>query len=87
MKVKVEKSMAEQIADIKNRATRSKERSVFDGGCEGEETCYLLDGEVTVTTDDGSVVAFGEGDLVTFPKGLECVWDVRKSVRKHYRLD
>ena len=26
----------------------------------------------------------GEGDLVTFPLGMECVWQVRKPVRKHY---
>ena len=50
------------------------------------ETCYLLDGEVAVSTGDGGVVTFGKGDMVTFPKGLKCVWDVRKAVRKHYRF-
>ena len=87
MKIKVEKPTAEQIAEMRKCATWSKEESVFDWEYDMEETCYLLDGEVKVTTDDGSVVTFGKGDLVTFPKGLRCVWDVTKSVRKHYRFD
>ena len=24
------------------------------------------------------------GDLVTFPKGLKCVWDVKEAIRKRY---
>ena len=87
MKIKVEKPTAEQIAEMKKCGTWSKEESVFDWEYDMEETCYLIDGEVRVTTDDGSVVAFGKGDMVTFPKGLKCVWDVRKPVHKHYRFD
>jgi uncharacterized cupin superfamily protein len=87
MKIKVEKPTAEQVTEMKKCETWSKEESVFDWEYDMEETCYLLDGEVRVTTDDGSVVAFGKGDLVTFPKGLKCVWDVKKAVHKHYRFD
>ncbi|CAF2069298.1 hypothetical protein Bca4012_087174 [Brassica carinata] len=29
-------------------------------------------------------VEFGAGDIVTFPKGLSCTWDVSLSVDKHY---
>jgi hypothetical protein len=25
------------------------------------------------------------GDYVTFPAGMECVWDIRKPIRKHYK--
>lgn len=28
----------------------------------------------------------GRGDLVIFPAGMRCVWDVRVPVRKHYRF-
>jgi len=31
-------------------------------------------------------VRIGTGDLVTFPKGLSCQWEVRSPVRKHYRF-
>lgn len=49
------------------------------------EACYLLEGEVEVTTATGTV-RFGAGDYVVFPAGLECTWKVLKAVRKHYRL-
>jgi len=26
------------------------------------------------------------GDLVEFPAGLNCEWEVTKSIKKHYRL-
>ena len=57
--------------------------SQFDWHYDSEEHCLILEGEVTVEHADGSV-SFGTGDYVVFPKGLDCVWKVRKAVRKHY---
>jgi uncharacterized cupin superfamily protein len=46
-----------------------------------------VEGEVTVTPKNGgNPVSFGVGDLVTFPAGLSCIWDVKKSLRKHYQF-
>ncbi len=59
--------------------------SVFDWHYDDDETCYILDGQVTVKTKSGSV-SFGPGDLVKFPKGLSCKWEVSKPVRKHYNF-
>ncbi|RKX55019.1 MAG: cupin, partial [Thermotoga sp.] len=28
----------------------------------------------------------GEGDFVTFPKGMKCTWKVLKPIKKKYRL-
>jgi uncharacterized cupin superfamily protein len=50
------------------------------------ETCLLLEGEVTVTPEGGDPVRFGAGDLVSFPAGLACIWEVDVPVRKHYRF-
>ena len=61
----------------------TKEASRFDWSYDSEETCYFLEGDVTVETKDGSV-KIGKGDLVTFPKGLKCTWIVLQPVRKHY---
>ena len=63
-----------------------KEVSTFPWRYSERETCYLLDGEVCVTPEGGQPVCFGKGDLVTFPKGMSCVWDVRKPVCKHFRF-
>jgi len=59
--------------------------SRFDWHYDRKETCYLLDGEVTVTTGDQQV-RFAAGDLVTFPEGLDCVWDVTTPVKKYYKF-
>lgn len=31
-------------------------------------------------------VEIGPGDLVVFPKGMSCTWDVSVSVDKHYNF-
>ena len=46
-----------------------------------------MEGDVTVTPDGGKPVRFGVGDLVVFPQGMSCTWEVHKAVRKHYRFD
>jgi uncharacterized cupin superfamily protein len=61
-----------------------KEISTFDWHYDQKETCYILEGKVTVEPRDGVPVEFGPGDLVTFPKGMDCVWKISVPVRKHY---
>ena len=63
-----------------------KEVSKFDWHYDDKETCYLLEGKVRVSTKDGKSVNFSAGDLVVFPKGLSCVWDIREAVKKHYKF-
>lgn len=63
-----------------------KEESTFPWTYDREEECYLLAGEVTVTPDGGSPVEILTGDLVRFPAGLSCTWEIKMPVRKHYRF-
>ena len=63
----------------------TKEPSTFDWHYDEKETCYLLEGEVVVTTGEGAVTIHA-GDWVTFPKGMDCKWEVKRAVRKHYRF-
>lgn len=64
-----------------------KEASTFPWQYDASETCYLLEGEVTVTPDGGEPVTFGAGDLVAFPAGMACTWEIRVAVRKHYNFE
>jgi uncharacterized cupin superfamily protein len=42
---------------------------------------------VTVTPDDGrAAVTVGAGDMVVFPDGMSCTWDVKKAIKKHYNF-
>jgi uncharacterized cupin superfamily protein len=63
-----------------------KEASEFPWSYDDRETCYLLEGDVIVTPEGGEPVRFGKGDLVTFPAGMRCRWQILKDVRKHYRF-
>jgi uncharacterized protein len=60
--------------------------SKFSWNYDSNETCYLLEGDVTVTPSEGAPVHITEGDLVNFPKGMTCTWEIRKGVRKHYKF-
>ena len=64
----------------------SCEASVFSWSYEQREVCYLLEGSVVVTPEGGAHVELCAGDLVIFPAGMSCQWEVEKPVRKHYRL-
>ena len=67
-------------------STWSKEVSVFPWAYGEREIAYVLEGEVVVTPENGEPVKFAKGDLVTFPAGMSCTWDVRRPLRKHYRF-
>jgi hypothetical protein len=62
-----------------------KEVSCFPWTYDGDEECFILEGEVTVETDEG-MVYIKPGDFVTFKSGLSCVWDIKKAIRKHYNF-
>lgn len=63
-----------------------KEISEFPWSYDEKETCYFLEGDVVVTTEEGNRVTMGKGDLVTFPKGMTCKWKIVKDVKKHYKF-
>ncbi|XP_072970955.1 uncharacterized protein [Typha angustifolia] len=54
-----------------------------------KETCYLLEGKVKVFPDGhgDEFVEIGAGDLVEFPKGMSCTWEVSIAVDKHYNFE
>ncbi|KPL11341.1 cupin [candidate division BRC1 bacterium SM23_51] len=87
MEITVRKPTEEELDQMAVRTwpTWECDPSEFDWQYDETETCYILEGDVTVKTDTGDV-HFAAGDLVVFPKGLKCVWSVAQKVRKHYRF-
>lgn len=61
-----------------------KEISEFPWSYDAAETCYFLAGDVIVTPQGGEPVRMGQGDLVTFPQGMSCTWQILSPVKKHY---
>ena len=85
MRIKIEKADKEKMEKqgVFSWPVWECEPSVFDWHYDREESCYVLAGEITVKTALVEV-AIGPGDYVTFPRGLDCTWQVTKPVRKHY---
>lgn len=75
-----------QALSVREWPIWTKEVSEFPWFYDEPETCYFLEGDVVVTPAGGEPVAVGKGDLVTFPAGLACTWQVRGAVRKHFQM-
>lgn len=86
-KVLVETLTEEQISirGIKSWPIWTKEISSFDWLYDSEEECLILEGEVNIETNEGTYT-IKAGDFVTFKKGLKCVWNVKRPIRKHYQF-
>lgn len=61
-----------------------KEISTFPWEYDQSETCYILDGMARITLSSDEEITIQEGDLVHFPAGLSCTWEVLEPIRKHY---
>ena len=72
---------------VTNWPVWTKEVSTFPWTYDTSETCLFLEGDVIVTPDGGEPAHMGKGDLVTFPQGMSCTWEIRADVRKHYKFD
>ena len=86
--IKIEKLSKEEIEKrgINKWSIWTKEISRFDWFYDSTEHCQILEGEVTVETSEGNFT-IKAGDYVTFNKGLKCVWNVTKPIRKHYMFE
>ena len=87
--ISVERSPSDerlQELGVLNWPIWTKEASEFPWSYDEQETCYFLEGDVVVTPDGGEPVTMGKGDLVTFPQGMSCTWQIRQDVRKHYKF-
>jgi uncharacterized protein len=81
----VKKPSAAEAAKCKVWPIWECKPSTFNWEYTEKETCLVLKGKVTVT-DGSDSVSFGPGDLVVFPDGLECTWNITEAVTKHYNF-
>ena len=50
------------------------------------EFCHLLEGRVTLTSDDGREWRFGPGDAWVIPAGFSGAWETVEPARKLYAM-
>ena len=46
-----------------------------------KEICLFIEGEATISTQEGKIYLIKAGDLVEFPAGINCEWEVTKSIK------
>jgi len=85
MKIEVRKPTENERKEALSWPIWEKEVSSFPWHYGEKEICLILDGEVTVKAGDEAVL-FKSGDYVIFPEGLDCTWNIKKAVRKHYKF-
>ena len=85
-KITVEKPSPEKLKSlgVESWSSWECEPSTFDWSYDTDETAYVLEGQVTVRCPDGEKVEIQAGDLVSFPQGLSCTWEVKQKIRKVY---
>ena len=87
LKIEVKKLSKKELADLNvfNWPVWEKEVSEFDWSYDDRERCYILEGEVEISSENEKI-SFKKEDFVVFPKGLKCKWKINKAVRKHYNF-
>ncbi|MCP4650764.1 MAG: cupin domain-containing protein [PVC group bacterium] len=85
MKIEIRKPSKEELdtLGIENWSAWQCGIGMFDWEYSDRETAYVFEGKVTVKTAEEEVT-IGSGDLVVFPKGLKCTWDVQEPISKVY---
>ena len=71
---------------IKNWPIWECEPSNFRWIYNEKEICLIIEGEANVKTNSGESYFIKSGDLVEFPLGLSCEWQITKRIKKHFRL-
>lgn len=85
-RIKIEKPSKEKLDSlgVNKWSPWECQPSTFNWEYDTDESAYVLEGKVLVKTEDGQEVEINKGDLVHFPKGLRCTWNVLEKIRKRY---
>jgi len=71
---------------IKNWPIWECKPSKFQWNYNDKEICLIIEGQARISTQEGDFYEIKAGDLVEFPAGFCCEWEVTKGIKKHYRL-
>jgi len=87
-KIIIEKPDEKKLEElnVNSWSTWEKEVSRFEWSYLEKETCFILEGSAKVQPVEGEGVSFGAGDLVVFPAGMKCTWEITCPVRKRYKF-
>ncbi len=87
MKIEISQKSSSELEEmgVNNWSIWECDISTFDWEYSDRESCFILSGEVEVSTE-WEIVNIKRGDFVVFPKNLKCVWNVKSPIKKHYNF-
>jgi len=85
MKIEVRRPTEREREEAGAWPVWEKEVSAFPWHYGEQETCLIIEGDVSVVAG-AQAVSFNGGDYVIFPAGLDCTWNIKKPVKKHYKF-
>lgn len=86
--VKVSKPTDKQKQIMEQQPTWDHEAGKWDAHYdERQETFLVIEGEGSITTEDGKTYSFKQGDLVMAECNFDCVWSVPNYIKKYYIFD
>jgi len=88
MRIEIDQLEQEELEemDVFSWPIQKYDEEKFEWYYDKTEHCYIISGEATIVSEFESITV-KTGDFVTFPAGLECVWDVESTIRKHYSFE
>ncbi|AHF04964.1 hypothetical protein MARPU_14765 [Marichromatium purpuratum 984] len=75
-----------EVMGVEHWPVWRREVATFPWHYRQEETCYIVRGRFRVTPEGGAPREYARGDLIRFPVGLNCTWEILEPVEKHYLL-
>jgi uncharacterized cupin superfamily protein len=88
MKIEVDRLDLDELKElgVESWPVWEHEEEKFEWFYDKTERCYIVAGEATIVSEF-ETLTIKPGDFVTFPAGLECIWDIDSAIRKHYILE
>ena len=81
----VRKPSEKEKAIMEAQPTWDHEAGTWDAYYDQRQESFLvIEGEGSITTEDGKVYHFKAGDFVTAERDFNCVWSVPNYIKKHY---
>jgi uncharacterized cupin superfamily protein len=88
MKIEVDQLDLDDLKElgVKSWPVMEYDEEKFEVFYDKTEQCYIVAGEATIVSEFESITV-KPGDFITFPAGIECVWDVDSAITKHYMVE
>lgn len=88
MRINVEQPEQEELDEMEvfKWPVWEHDEDKFEWFYDKTEICYIVAGEATIISEFDNLT-IKAGDFVTFPAGLECIWDIQSAIRKHYTFE